>query len=322
MDIAVIYFKRDHNDKKRFFRYLDDKSVLKSNIKDPSKIKVEPYFYFVKIDQLKEQLRNPEKRVAQLDEYFTKHDIDKNDKNKYKKEFLENKSKAGPYGCYKNFGVNNAVRHYKYFDDSVVPKIKGNIVVIKKDGIEPYKLIEDYEQAQDKIKELNNKIAKEQKFIDEIGKTREELYQEYQEKKNIVLNRKKEKEAKRKQREKEYEAIREQARLESTAIVQQRIYENLEDSLIIPELIRSFQQILRKPIEAPNEVPMRDPFDINVEDEATDVEAIQCQICMDNKKKVVLNCGHTLCVTCLKKIKNRTCSECRQNITSTNVVYL
>lgn len=322
MDTIEIYFKSDHNDKKRYFRYRDDKSVLKSEIRDSSKIKVEPYFYFVKIHQLKDQLRNPEKRVAQLDEYFTKHDIDKNDKNKYKKEFLENKSKAGPYGCYKNFGVNNAVRHYKYFDDSVVPKIAGNIIVTKKDGIEPYKLIEDYEEAQDKIKELNNKIDKEQKFVDEIDKTREELYQEYQEKKRIIINREKEKNAKRKQREKEEEAIREQERLEKAARDRQRIYANREDSLITPELIRSIQQIFRKPNEVPNEVPKRDPFDINVEDEATDVEAIQCQICMDNKKKVVLNCGHALCVSCLKKIKNRICSECRQNITSTNVIYL
>ena len=47
---------------------------------------------------------------------------------------------------------------------------------------------------------------------------------------------------------------------------------------------------------------------------------LKCNICFDfydssDKKPIVLNCGHSLCKSCLVRLENRNCSTCRSEIT-------
>ncbi|KAL9651622.1 hypothetical protein ABK040_001567 [Willaertia magna] len=47
---------------------------------------------------------------------------------------------------------------------------------------------------------------------------------------------------------------------------------------------------------------------------------LECSICMDSKKEVVLNCGHCLCQECSKR--STICPICRTRITKTTRIFL
>lgn len=51
------------------------------------------------------------------------------------------------------------------------------------------------------------------------------------------------------------------------------------------------------------------------------VEAIQCQICFDSDKSVLLNCGHQVCAVCDTGIRIK-CPFCQQPITSRSPIFL
>jgi hypothetical protein len=48
----------------------------------------------------------------------------------------------------------------------------------------------------------------------------------------------------------------------------------------------------------------------------------ECTICMDNKKSVVLNCGHTFCLACVKKLVSFKCPMCNEPIVKVSKFYL
>lgn len=63
----------------------------------------------------------------------------------------------------------------------------------------------------------------------------------------------------------------------------------------------------------------------NKKDTKTDDESIQCKICLENKKCIVLiPCGHSdLCMTCSNTISktSKKCPNCRKNINSRVYYY-
>jgi hypothetical protein len=54
------------------------------------------------------------------------------------------------------------------------------------------------------------------------------------------------------------------------------------------------------------------PANLNTTTTPTDVEQLQCPICKQNERNIVVNCGHTYCAECVKNIKH--CSICRCEI--------
>lgn len=66
--------------------------------------------------------------------------------------------------------------------------------------------------------------------------------------------------------------------------------------------------------------------------EPTECEAIQCSLCMTNKKNINLSCGHAYCSDCVKcqaEVQkwavdpiNRTCPDCRQQVKSISKLFL
>ena len=63
---------------------------------------------------------------------------------------------------------------------------------------------------------------------------------------------------------------------------------------------------------------------VNITDESTSNEALQCTICVDNRKNVVLNCGHCFCATCYNSLVQyqAPCPNCRLPIISGMRLYL
>lgn len=60
------------------------------------------------------------------------------------------------------------------------------------------------------------------------------------------------------------------------------------------------------------------------EDITTEIESMQCVICMDNQKRVATQpCGHVAaCVSCYKKLAVKICPICRHTVYAKSYVYL
>ena len=67
-----------------------------------------------------------------------------------------------------------------------------------------------------------------------------------------------------------------------------------------------------------------DPLPLNIPNESTSNEAMQCTICLDHQKNVVLNCGHCFCALCYNSLVQyqAPCPNCREPIRQGMRVYL
>lgn len=323
----LFYYNYDRVGRKCFFRYSDNKPVSVSSIKHPDRVKLEARSYHAEIEDLMEEISDNNKKIKLLRKFFSNYGIDTDEKYKYKEKYFANKAKAEKYDCYKKFLLNGVTEYYSYEDDSIIKKNSlKKINTLENDGIEPYKLIEDYKETKKKIKELKDKILDLQEKIKEIGKSPGQLNEEYQKKKEKIIQRKEEKKVIQEQKRAIEKANKERRR--NTAWDSDSLANRMKVSL--ERDIKEFRNTNKQEEEIQIEkdlliVDNKNPFDINVEDESTEIETIQCQICMDNKKKIVLNCGHTLCVACLKEIgirNDHNCPICRLKITSTIILYL
>lgn len=60
-----------------------------------------------------------------------------------------------------------------------------------------------------------------------------------------------------------------------------------------------------------------------VSNQYTDYVDAKCNICIANRKDVVLiPCGHTICRECIDFIQDLKCPQCRRNILATNKMYI
>ena len=70
-------------------------------------------------------------------------------------------------------------------------------------------------------------------------------------------------------------------------------------------------------------LPPSTPPRYDTKDEKTEIEELQCPICIENKNRVAMNCGHLLCITCYHGIleDKGECPHCRQKITTSMLIY-
>lgn len=57
-------------------------------------------------------------------------------------------------------------------------------------------------------------------------------------------------------------------------------------------------------------------------DEKTDKDNEQCTICFDNKKHIVLNCGHVFCKKCILGLLEKRCPNCKVDISSVKKIFI
>ena len=70
-------------------------------------------------------------------------------------------------------------------------------------------------------------------------------------------------------------------------------------------------------------LPPSTPPRYDTKDEKTEIEELQCPVCIENKNRVALKCGHLLCITCYHRIlgDKGECPHCRQKIISSMLIY-
>lgn len=77
-----------------------------------------------------------------------------------------------------------------------------------------------------------------------------------------------------------------------------------------------------RPREAePREAEVSEAVDVSVP-AADDADGVTCKICTVNKMDTRLNCGHMMCMSCVRQLRKRECPTCRVEITDTQHCYL
>lgn len=169
------YFILNKDGTKKFYSYKTRQCVHPNQIISPDNVKAEPYFFCLRIEELKDKILDLNRKIYNYDKIFRQYGVDPNQLATYEATYLERENIATDNDCYIVFAADGKKLHYRYSDGKGTKKL--NYLV--ENGIEKCKLVEKYLDWIEEIEGFKGDIILLEQKIKKIGKSKEDIIRDW-----------------------------------------------------------------------------------------------------------------------------------------------